>query len=100
MVTVAALIASIFFAHLTLPLVLSALLVTGVGTGIHLYRLRNPSESLNTLFLVVMILGFGVVKALVSGVGIWESVFYYSLGLALVSATTLLVGHRLRRISI
>jgi hypothetical protein len=97
---VGAFIVSLFFARLSFPFVLSSIIVCCVALSIHLYRLRHPSQHLDFLLIVILVMGFQVVRAWVSGVAMRESVFYFSFSLALLSATTLLFEWKRRRTGI
>jgi hypothetical protein len=87
--SVIAFISSLVFAHFSWAFVLSSLIVICVALSIHIYRRNHPSPQLDLLLMVIVVMGFEVIKANISGVGICEAALYYSFSLALFSALTL-----------
>jgi len=77
--------------------VLASLIPALLALVTHIYRLHRPSQGLDILVIVWLVLGAGVVEACIPGVGGWEKGLFYCFGLALLSASNVLVLVRQRR---
>jgi len=58
----------------------------------HIYKLHHPSDSLDILVTVWLVLGINVVTQWIPDVGNWETCLVYSFTLMVLSGSTMLVA--------
>ncbi len=78
---------SLFYARPSVAFILASLIPTALALGTHIYRLHRPSQPLDILVIVWLVLGIGVVKAWIPDVGSAETWLFYCFALALISAS-------------
>jgi uncharacterized membrane protein len=87
----------LFYAHPSPAFILASLIPAALAVVTHVYRLHRPSQPLDILVILWLILGIGVVKAWIPDVGSWETWLFYCFALALISASTVFVLVQQRR---
>ncbi len=97
MLTLAGFVVCLFYARPSTPFILASLIPAALALITHVYRLHRPSQPLDFLVIIWLVLGIGVVKAWIPDVGGWDTWLFYFFVLALISASTVVVLLRQRR---
>ncbi|MBE0542821.1 MAG: hypothetical protein IH623_15825 [Verrucomicrobia bacterium] len=97
LLTLAGFVFCLFYARPSTAFILASLIPAALALVTHVYRLYRPSQPLDILVIVWLVLGIGVVKAWIPNVGSWETWLFYCFALALISASTVVVLVRQQR---
>ena len=97
MLTLAGFVFCLFYARPSIAFILASLIPAALAVVTHVYRLHRPSQPLDILVIVWLVLGIGLVKVWIPDVGSWETWLFYCFALALISASTVVVSVQQRR---
>ena len=97
LLTLAGFVVCLCYARPSIAFILASLIPAALALITHVYRLHRPSQQLDILVIVWLVLGIGVVKAWIPDVGSWDTWLFYCFALALISASTVVVLVRQRR---